>query len=159
MKKRHLFFLVLLSFCLCACGKVYADGIGCVPLADAAVDAAPDEFGYETFGTEHLTYYFGGTDLPDHFCMRYSTRAEDINEIGVFHCRDEDRAKKMLRLTEDYLVGLKNEKSAFIASYAPEELPKLESAEARRFGNYVVYAILSDQDREAVFRTVEGMLR
>ena len=62
-------------------------------------------------------------------------------------------------LAEDYLEDLLEEQSAFIASYAPEELPKLEGAEVRTFGNYTVYAIADDRDRALIFETVEKALR
>jgi len=35
--------------------------------------------------------------------------------------------------------------------YMPEEFPKLESAEVKTAGNYVIYAILSDNDKKAAF--------
>ena len=48
--------LLCASPCFTACAKkeAYADGIPCAELADAAEDQIPVDFGYETFGGEHL---------------------------------------------------------------------------------------------------------
>ena len=83
---------------------------------------------------------------------------DDINEVGIFHSPGGESEAEVFRLTEAYLKSLREEKQAFIGSYAPEELPKLNGAEVRRYGNYTVYAILSEEDRQLVFETVEKML-
>ena len=79
--------------------------------------------------------------------------------MGVLHAPDRNSAKKLCALTEEYLKALYDDKRAFIESYAPNEIPKLEDAEARIYGNYVAYAILSDSDRELFFDTVEKTLK
>ncbi|MBE6546406.1 MAG: DUF4358 domain-containing protein [Ruminococcaceae bacterium] len=161
MKCYLLSLLLTLSLLLCACTKAaaYADNVPCAELADTATDQIPVNFGYETYGGEHLRYYFEDTELPDDTCLRYSVLSEDINELGIFHAPDETVRAELVRLTEDYLDRLLEEQSAFIAGYAPKELTKLEHAEVRTFGNYVVYAILDDNDRELVFETVEKELK
>lgn len=138
--------------------KGYADDVPCSELMDSVEDQIPVNFGYETFGGEHIQFYFEDTELPDDLCLRYSALSEDINEVGIFHASTEEDRKKIEALSEDYLKNLLEEKRAFIASYAPEELPKLENAEVRSFGNYTVYAILDDDDRELVFETVEKLV-
>ena len=62
-------------------------------------------------------------------------------------------------MCRDYLAALWEEKQAFIAGYAPEELPKLKHAEVRSFGRYTVYAILDDADRDRLFEAVEELLK
>ena len=41
----------------------------------------------------------------------------------------------------------------------PEERPKLDSAEIKVVGNYVMYAILSDSDKTAAFEAFEKVLQ
>lgn len=161
--RKSIVLSVLLALCLflgaCTKASAYADDVSCAELADRATDQIPVNFGYETFGGEHLRYYFENTELPDDVCLRYSAISEDINELGIFHVPDAAAREEVVRLTEEYLARLLSEDSAFIASYAPKELPKLEHAEVKVFGNYVVYAILDDDDRKLVFETVEKELK
>ncbi|MBO5938644.1 MAG: DUF4358 domain-containing protein [Clostridia bacterium] len=159
--KRFLVVLLLMTLLLSSCAKkekTYADDLPCAELADTVEEQIPVDFGYETFGGEHLRYYFEDTKLHDDACLRYTVRSEDIGEFGIFHTPDEASRQEIEDLCEDYLETLREEKTTFIESYAPEEVPKLERAEVRSFGNYTVYAILSDDDRELLFDTVEKKL-
>ena len=120
---------VLLCLCclLCGCSKGeldYADDIPCAELMDTAERQIPVDFGYETFGGEHLSLYFEGMPTDDH-CLRYSALSENVNEFGVFHSPDASSVKETEAMCEKYLDDLWQEKEAFIASYAPEELPML----------------------------------
>ena len=159
--KRFLIFLLVIVTLLSSCGKKnkeYADDVPCAEIADTVEEQIPVDFGYETFGGEHLRYYFEDTKLHDDACLRYTVRSEDIGEFGIFHTPDEESREEIEELCEEYLEDLREEKTAFIESYAPEEVPKLERAEVRSFGNYVAYAILSDDDRKLFFETVEKKL-
>ena len=44
----------------------------------------------------------------------------------------------------------------WLNEYLPEEKPKLEHAEVWSEGNYVMYAILDDDNREAVYKAFTG---
>ena len=155
-----LLLLPLLFSSLSSCGQkmVYADNVSCSELMDAVVEQIPVSFGYEAYGDDHLRYYFEDTTLPDDVCLTYSVASEDINEIGIFHTPDAASREEIYDLAEDYLEELREDKRAFIASYASDELPKLDRAEVRTFGHYTVYAILNDRDRALVFETIEKML-
>ena len=152
--------IVLLSLCclLSSCSKKsldYADDVPCAEIMDIAERQLPVDFGYETFGSEHLSLYFEGARTADDHCLRYSALSEDINEFGIFHTPDGKSIKETEEMCEEYLEDLWEEKQAFIASYAPEELPKLKDAEVRTFGRYTVYAILDQDDRALLFDTVK----
>lgn len=159
--KRILMLLLVVATLLSACAKKekeYVDDLPCSEIADTVEEQLPVDFGYETFGGEHLRYYFEDTKTHDDACLRYTVRSEDIGEFGIFHTPNEESRKEIEELCEKYLETLREEKTAFIESYAPEEVPKLERAEVRSFGNYVAYAILSDDDRKLFFETVEKKL-
>jgi hypothetical protein len=150
---------VLLALCclLTACSQRssdYADDLPCAEIAETAERQFPLDFGYEAFGSEHLSIYFDDRDTDD-CCLRYSTLSEDINEFGVFHTPEGESVKETEQMCREYLDELWEEKQVFIASYAPEELPKLKDAEVRSFGRYTVYAILDEDDRSLLFDTVE----
>ena len=161
-KQRAIALSLLLALMLCACKakeKTYTDDLSCAELMDTVEEQIPTDFGYESYGGEHLRYYFEDTKRHDDVCLRYTARSEDIGEVGIFHTPDEASRAEIERLCKNYLATLREEKTAFIESYAPEEVPKLNSAEVRSFGNYTVYAILSDADRALVFDTVEKQLQ
>ena len=77
----------------------------------------------------------------------------------IFHAADSEATEELSALAEEYLKSYREEKEAFIASYAPKELEKIKNAEVRVFGNYVAYAILSADDGRIFFDTVEKLLR
>ncbi len=150
--------LSLLLLGSCANASEYADDVSCAELMDRVEKQVPVDFGYETFGAEQIQFYFENTQAQDDACLRYSKKSEDINEIGIFHTPNEDARGEIETLIGHYLSRMKEEQSAFIASYAPKEIPKLEEAEYRSFGNYTVYVILDKDDAELVFETVEKEL-
>ena len=154
-------FLLLFSFIfLFSCGKEtsYADGIPCRELMTLAEEKAPSDLGYTDFGETQILYEFGDLFACDDFCLRYSTRSENINEIGILHTRSEEEAEAVEETIRSYLARMEEEQSAFIGSYAPEELPKLEKASIRRLGNYTVYMILSEEDQAAVLEALHQRL-
>lgn len=126
---------------------------------DKVEEQFPIDLGYESFDGDHIKYYFKDTRLDDDHALRYSVKSENIDEFGIFHAPDESSKKELKKLAKSYVDTLLEEKKAFIASYAPKELPKLEDAEVRVFGNYVAYAILDPNDRELFFETVEKSLK
>ena len=137
---------------------VYRDDISCAEILENASEQLPIDLGYKSLGGEHKKYYFDNTRLDDDCAFLGSVASEDINEIGIFHAPTLQAREELLELCEDYLEDYLEEKEAFIASYAPAELEKLKNAEARAFGNYVAYAILSKDDRALFFDTVEKLL-
>ncbi len=138
--------------------QTYTDELSCAELMDTLEKQVPVDFGYETFGPDQIQFYFENTDAHDDACLRYSKQSENINEIGVFHTPDQASAREIRELIDRYLTQLAEDQGAFIGSYAPEELPKLEQAEYRTYGNYTVYAILDEKDRTLVFQTAEKIL-
>ena len=54
---------------------------------------------------------------------------------------------------------MKSEERAFIATYAPEELPKLDNAKVKQFGHYVAYVIASSDRADAAMSTIEKKLK
>ena len=138
--------VLIFAISFCGCAKKYRDDIRCEQLAREMYDEV-DSFGeLSSYSEDDVQLLFGNTSLFDDFSVIYSTDANDINEIGVFHSPDERSAKELLTVVKGYINRMKETKSAFIASYAPREIPKLEGAEAKKYGNYVIYAILGEAD-------------
>lgn len=160
MKKLIIFIsLVAIAALLIGCGRDgYSDSVLCRDILDSSKEKAPVDMGYRSFDSEYIKAYFDSSLFED--CdIRYSLLAEDINEFGVFRSKDKKDAKKLYDNVNNYLAELKTDKRAFIESYAPEQIPKLDNAEVRRYGNYVVYAILSDGERAEFFKVIEDILK
>ncbi len=136
----------------------YADNLSCAELMDTLEKQIPVPFGYETYTPDQVRYYFESTEAHDDVCLRYSKQSENINELGIFHTSDRESRQALEAVIDRYLEGMQEDQGAFVASYAPEELPKLEQATYRSFGNYTVYVILDEKDQELVFETVEKLL-
>lgn len=155
------FLPLLLAVCLlasCQKSESYRDDRSCEELIAIAIEKAPTEFGYDIFERESLPFPIEKSEDADGICVAYSIESENINEIGVFHSPDKESADEIAEECEEYLEELREEKSAFIASYAAEELPKLASAEVYRFGKYTVYLIASDTDRDAIREAIKAEL-
>lgn len=149
-------FLVFLPSCKKA--EKYRDGISCEELSIEIRDEV-DNFGEATsYSEEDIRLIFGSSSLFDDFSVIYSSEPNDINEVGIFHCPDESAAKKFLAVAKEYVREEEENKKAFVASYAPLEVPKLESAEARRYGNYVIYTILGEDAKEEAFDKAKKIL-
>ena len=142
----------------CSRKKDYANDI---PVSSIYAEISDLLYGtgeYIEFNELHMEEYFPNTDEYDEHYAVYSADVDDINEIGIFLSPDEFYALGMLKSCETYISDMQEDSRAFIASYAPQELPKLDGAQARRFGQYVVYLILPDNLSEAIFQRIEEIL-
>ena len=151
--------LLALALPLTACSKKYAD--------DVSVKDLTDEIKFNLSGTlpeysvadkGYLDDYFSIPDYVTDHEILFSTAGNDLDELGVFHVTEgnaEDLAEKL----EGYLKNSYEQNKDWYDSYMPEETPKLRDAEVKVFGNYVVYGILSDANRQAAFDAVEAELK
>ena len=80
-------------------------------------------------------------------------------EIGIIRAPSEKNAEEVLREAQAYLDQMRAERRAFVENYLPRELPKLNSAETRRFGSYVIYTILESERAALVFDKAEEALK
>ena len=147
---------LLLLTMLCACGS--GAGTKDVPVSDitAAVSAALDK-------TDSLTeadgMFLGLTKqtaeaLGDHAVL-INVYGTNIDEYGVFKAGAMS-AKELKAVADDYLS---KRLDSWMEEYMPEEKPKLTNAEVRVSGDYVMYCILSDADKEAAFQAFETAVK
>ena len=88
----------------------------------------------------------------------YIGETENIDEFGVFHVTDGNADAMEALLREKYLTPCYEKNREFYNSYIPNETSKLRDAKVKVFGNYVVYAIMSAQDRNTLFNAVRDEL-
>ena len=146
-------FTLLLSLAACKSTN-YADNKQVIELADGVVTALNDGKTYSTAEADFLDSYFAKPDYVTESVIRFSTDGNDLNEFGIYHVT-EGKAEDMKALLTKYVTDFYD---LYNANYLPEETPKLRDAEVKVFGNYVVYAMLNDADRETAFQKLEELL-
>ena len=161
MKK--LFIVAALFFCLglyaCSRAAEYRNDLDTEDILKGAPHPVRSADDYAEYDEDLVEFLFGEMPASRDHTLLYSTEQSDIDEVGIFRAESEAEALEIYEKTAEYISELQSTQRAFIASYAPSELPKLDSAEVKRYGNYVVYAILSSDDKDALFSHVESALR
>ncbi len=154
-----LLLCLVLLVTLPACKKKqYTDTLSADTLAEEAQKAIGAETGDYTVADQRLLDgYFTRPKEVDDFTVLLYTDRNNINELGIFHLRDGN-PRALADLIKGYLATALEENRDWYASYIPAEIPKLRDAEVRVFGNYVVYAILSENDRAHLFEQIETIL-
>lgn len=137
--------------------KDYRDDVSCEAITDAVCDELEDEE-YLPFGEEQIRFSFENTDRFADYSLVYSVRSENIDEIGIFRGETQEDVDELRRLCEQYVTTLHEEQRAFVASYAPREAAKLDAATVRVFGHYVIYTVLSEDDREESYEKIQELL-
>lgn len=156
---------ILISLCaifcvpaLPGCGKVtprsYLTSLSAAELADAAGSGLDGE--YRTADADYLADYVTLPQSGYSLCVRISTAGDRIDEYGVLH--SDIGTAEAERLIREYLTGSYEQNRAFYDSYIPTETPKLRDAEVRVMGDYVIYAILSPEERSLLFTRAEACL-
>ncbi len=157
--KKFLSLTLLCIILLTACsGKELNDGIKCSELGKTVTDTLSDGMEYAPFDEKQQSLVTADKSKYDDFHHVYSSDSTDINEFGIFHAAD-GKAEELAEDCEKYVNDLKEGSRSFIASYAPEQLPKLDGASVRRFGNYVVYTVLPTDKAEEIFKELEKKLQ
>lgn len=98
--------------------------------------------------------------LPLDKCVEYiemfQTSGIGIDEYGIFKMNDAESAEVMRVAIESYLATAR---ATFNENYAPNERPKIDASEVKVFGNYVIYAVLSEPEKNAAFVALETALK
>ena len=138
--------------------KKYSNSLTSKELTDAIVGQISGYEDYIEYTDEELSYFdLAKCDDAD-ITLLYSRDAEDVGEIGVIRISGGNLNKTKLAV-EEYLDAQQKEKGAFFKNYAPGELLKLERAEVRCFGDYVIFTVLSSEETQAVFEKAEEILK
>lgn len=88
--------------------------------------------------------------------VKINSKGVNIDEYGVFQGKDAAQTAEIKKAVADYLQRYKDR---WVPEYMPGERPKLDSSEIKVEGNYVMYAILSDDDKTAAFGAFEKALQ
>ena len=143
----------------CSEAQAYREDVRCSTLTGAISSEAKNDADFVEYTNEELSFLFSDLSQCDDYSIIYSISTSDISEIGVFHCPDEESAKNILEIATSYVEDQKINQRAFISSYAPYELEKLDNAEVHNYGRYVVYVILDQKNASLAFDTIENLLK
>ena len=94
------------------------------------------------------------TSIMEDYAIYMQNTGSSLDEIGIIKAIGDDTAA-VEAAVKDYLAQRNEE---WTGMYLVEEYPKLRDAEYRVFGRYVVYGILSESEKAALFDAVAGAL-
>ena len=157
MKRVIIVSLLCLVFSSCASGG-YSDSLDSRELAKQLTGEISEFGDYVEYDDDEINDLLGLSADGCDVSVIYSKDSDDQGEIGIIRSASEADAKEVLHKTQEYLEQMRVERRAFVESYLPRELSKLSSAEARRFGSYVIYTILESEKATLVFDKVEEAL-
>lgn len=157
------FFILFLAVTMlflpsCQMQKSYVDNVSVHAITEELLDELDGIDAFKIADAQYLDGYFSLPATVADYEIYYSANGNNLDEFGVFHARNKEDAEEIRRLLNTYLSESLTQNQAFYDSYIPEETPKLRDAEVRVFGNYVTYAILSPDNRDDVFDTVDELL-
>ena len=162
MKKRYIVFILMLltAAVFCSCAKEeFSSTLSCKELLSTLEsEFSPDKTEFSRYTDEELKFLFPDSDVYNEAIVIYSTDSVDITEIGVMRAESEKDAIDLLEDAKNYIKDLQEQKREFLQNYSPSELSKLNSAGARRFGQYVVFAIAEQGDVDKIFKKAEMLL-
>ena len=135
-----------LALCLLAgCGKKAVSEPDMSALADLVDAAIGNEGALVETDANYINYAA--------YTVKINTIGIAIDEYGIFKGADEAQAKDIKTAVENYL---QLREDTWMKEYRPEEFPKLQAAEVWTEGNYVMYAILSDDAKAAASGAFTG---
>ena len=156
MKKTILLFFSLIFILCTSCAPKYTTDVPIDDLSEIAMLSLDSKTAFVQAEKEFLDGYFQTPDSVFARRIYYASDGNNLDEFGIFYTTDPERLEELL---EDYLDDCLEENESFYNSYIPEQTPKLRDAEVERYGNCVVYAILSKNDEKSLFRAIEETLR
>ena len=158
MKRVIIVSLLCLVFSSCASGG-YSDSLDSRELAKQLTGEISEFGDYVEYDDDEINDLLGLSADGCDVSVIYSKDSDDQGEIGIIRAASEADAKEVLREAQEYLEQMRVERRAFVENYLPRELPKLSSAEARRFGTYVIYTVLESEKSTLVFDKIEDTLK
>lgn len=160
MTRKHLALIsILLIFSLFAgCGAKTAEVKNDVAVTDISASAA-SVLSDDALVSVDADYIKGSMKMDvsdyDSYDVKINSKGVNIDEIGIFKAKDAAQVVAVTKAVNDYI---QMRKDTWMVEYMPEERPKLDSSEVMILGNYVMYAILSDDDKHAAFNAFKKAL-
>lgn len=150
--------IAALTIPFAACGEAgYRDDVSVKSIADEINKSLSN---ISNLSESDANYISVQQKFPLDKCSEYLEMTQvsgiGIDEYGIFKMNDAASVEAMKTAMESYLATAR---ATFNENYAPNERPKIEASEVRVFGNYVMYAVLSDSEKDAAFSILESALK
>ena len=106
-------------------------------------------------GANYVRGYMRRTpDEIGEYVILKNVMGTNIDEFGIFKAGTMDAAA-LKEMIDGYIKILQDS----WMNYQPEEEPKLKGAEIKTAGDYVMYVILSDADKDTAFKAFTDALK
>ena len=169
MKRLLLLSLVLLMTLslLTACGgEKYRNDLTSAQVMESITAAIPSEEGYRQVSDSYISASMWGENYAvllensaDYYIILSEKSDVNIDEVGVFHVKDSAKVEELKAIVETYVEGQTLRFRDLLASYNPDELPKLDEATVEVRGNYIYYSILSEDATVKALAAFESALK
>ncbi|MCI8388451.1 MAG: DUF4358 domain-containing protein [Clostridiales bacterium] len=162
MKIRIISLIIIIAVSICtfaSCGDKQPTYKTDVPVSElcVVVDAViPDSNSMATMDSSYINGYMD-IDVSgfEEYAVKVKASDASIDEYGIFKAPSEDKVSEITKIVDGYF---KHRLDIWMDDYLPEEKPKLKNASYKVIGRYVVYCILTDDTKAAVFNAVEDKL-
>lgn len=143
----------------CSCGEktpTYKTDIPVEELRAAAEVKLSNTETFVTLDADYIEYMMelDGSAFAEGI-VRWQASGISADEFGIFKAVDEESAKTLGELLQKYL---EKRIDTWNPSYDADQFPKIKNSTVKVMGQYAMFCILSDADREAVYSAVENML-
>ena len=150
--------LVSLIFPSCS-RKEFKSTLACKDISNGLKSEFSVPYGeFDEYTTEELNFLFSSPEDYEDISVIYSSDSTDVCELGVIYASDNESAKRIFEDAKLYIKNLQEQKSEFLRNYSPQELSKLNSAEAKCYGNYVIFAVADQDTKNDIFDKAEKLL-
>ena len=141
------------------CGKdknvVYRTDVAAQEIVDACVPNLSSYHLLAAADEDYIRFRLKPDSASVAECVVYLQNAGiSIDEVGILKCATEDTSSA--EETVKAYLATRNEE--WTGQYLIEEYPKLRDAEYKVIGQYVVYGILSEEDKAVLFDSVQKYL-
>lgn len=90
------------------------------------------------------------------YVLKIQTSGTEVDQYGIFKTTSEIKAEELAGSVKSYLEMLSDNWQNF--NYLPEEMPKINAAEVKSAGLYVVFVIATEDEKTAIFEEFSSML-
>ena len=151
-----LLLLLLPVTLLAACGDSWREDAAAAELAET-VSAYLDAGSLAEMKESYLTGAMKlDTALFSDWVVEVNAYGVNIDEFGIFRAPDAAGVSAVENAVRDYL---QLRRDTWMDEYMPEEKPKLEKAEVKTCGLYVIYVIASEEARPQMLAAFEQALK
>lgn len=91
------------------------------------------------------------------YVLKIQTSGTEVDQYGIFKTTNEIKAEALADSVKSYLETLRDNWQNF--NYLPEEMPKINAAEVKSAGLYVIFVIATEDEKTAVFDEFYAMLK